>query len=121
MTDNNKWWHDDLSPIAAQLSKGVLNDMKRRILTSKIHKEKLQLNESTERMKSFFERELKRYSHRMETLKQKNIKAENQKEEIEKYINILKKMKQCNLELAIKCQKNNIKIENIAVHGQASC
>ena len=46
-----QWWHDDMTSHAAQLSNGVLNEMKRRIQTSNIQKEKLQLGENTERMK----------------------------------------------------------------------
>jgi hypothetical protein len=33
--NNKQWWHDDMSERAGQLSKGVLTEMKRRILTSK--------------------------------------------------------------------------------------
>jgi hypothetical protein len=45
MTDNNnniieQWWHEDMSPLAAQLSNGVLNEMKRRIQTSNINEYK---------------------------------------------------------------------------------
>jgi hypothetical protein len=36
-----KWWHDSMSALASQLRKGVLNEMKTRILTSNIKKEKL--------------------------------------------------------------------------------
>jgi hypothetical protein len=59
MTDNNnniieQWWAEDMSPLAAQLSNGVLNEMKRRIQTSNIRKHKLQLNENTDRCYSAF-------------------------------------------------------------------
>ena len=101
-TDNEQWWHADMSPLASQLSKGVLNEMKHRILKSNIQKEKLTLNESTPRMKNFFERELTRYKNRKESLKQNN----NHKE---KYKLMLKNLMKCNIELVIKCQKNNIK------------
>jgi hypothetical protein len=63
-TTANQWWHEDMTNHAAQLSKGVLNEMKRRIQTSNIQKEELQLDENTERMKQFFEREIKRYTKR---------------------------------------------------------
>jgi hypothetical protein len=36
---SNQWWHDDMTSHATQLSKGVLTEMKRRILSSNIQKE----------------------------------------------------------------------------------
>lgn len=51
------WWSPALNALAEQLSKGVLNEMKKRIANSNIKKEKLQLNEDTKRMKDFFQRE----------------------------------------------------------------
>jgi hypothetical protein len=42
---NTSWWHDNLTNLADQLSKGVLTEMKRRIQTSNIQREKLQLDE----------------------------------------------------------------------------
>ena len=116
-----QWWHDDMTSLAAQLSQGILNEMKRRITSSKINKEKLKLNESTDRMKSFFEREITRYTNRMEALKQKKIETDNQKEQYEKYKDLLKKIMRNNIELAIKCQKNNIKMEKVTLHDQISC
>ena len=116
-TENEQWWHNDMSPLASQLSKGVLNEMKHRILKSNIQKEKLTLNESTQRMKNFFERELARYKNRKESLKQNN----NHKEQVEQYKLMLKNLMKCNIELVIKCQKNNIKIEKITIHGKVSC
>jgi hypothetical protein len=73
---SNQWWHDDMSMHATQLSKGVLTEMKRRILSSNIQKEKLQLNESTERMKQFFLREIKRYTKRKDSMKLKQQQQE---------------------------------------------
>ena len=116
-TENEQWWHDDLSPLASQLSKGILNEMKQRILKSNIQKEKLTLNESTQRMKIFFERELTRYKNRKESLKQNNT----QKAQVEKYKLMLQKLMKCNIELSIKCQKNKIQIEKTTIQGQISC
>ena len=113
---SDKWWHNDMSEIASQLSQGVLKEMKHRILTSNIQKEKLTLNESSPRMKAFFEKELIRYTNRKESLKQKN-----KDKELQKYKDIIRMLAQCNIELAIKCQKNNIKIEKITIHGDATC
>ena len=47
-----------------QLSKGILNEMKKRILNSNIKKEKLELNEDSQRMTEFFQREIERYNKR---------------------------------------------------------
>ena len=115
------WWHQDLATLAASLSKGVLNEMKRRILTSNIQKEKLTLNESSDRMKSFFEREIIRYGNRKAAMKQKQQQLDTNKDQIDIYKEILRKLLQCNVELASKCQKNNIPIEKIIIHGKATC
>jgi hypothetical protein len=75
MTDTNKiveqWWHDNMTPLTAQLSNGVLNEMKRRISNSNIRKEKLTLNENTERMTAFFKAEIRRYKNRIDTQKKR--------------------------------------------------
>ena len=68
----NQWWNPALNILAEQLSKGVLNEMKRRILGSNIKKQKLTLNEDTERMRQFFEREIQRHTKRKQKLNQKN-------------------------------------------------
>jgi len=67
-TTARQWWHEDMTNHAAQLSKGVLNEMKRRIQTSNIQKEKLQLDENTDRMKQFFIKEIKHYTKRKEAI-----------------------------------------------------
>ena len=56
------WWSPALNVLAEKLSQGCLNDMKRRILKSNIQKQKLKLNEDTQRMRDFFEREIKRHN-----------------------------------------------------------
>jgi hypothetical protein len=70
-TTSNQWWDDNMASHAAQLSKGVLTEMKRRIFSSNIQKEKLMLGEDTGRMKRFFEREIKRYTKRKDTMRLK--------------------------------------------------
>ena len=105
-----------MSQYAEQVSKGVLNEMKRRIMTSNIQKEKLQLDESTERMRQFFEREIKRYSTRKDNMKKK---AEETDEKLETYRHILRQLVECNVCLANKCRKNNIDIQKVRVHGNA--
>ena len=45
MTEPNNWWAPALNTLAAQLSTGVLDEMKRRIQFTDIQKEKLTLNE----------------------------------------------------------------------------
>ena len=53
--------------LAGQLTRGVLNEMKKRIQTSNIKKQKLELDENSQRMKEFFEREINRYERRKQT------------------------------------------------------
>jgi hypothetical protein len=65
---NTEWWNQTMNELAIQLSKGILNEMKKRILTSNIKKEKLQLNEHTDRMKEFFQREIERYKKRKQKI-----------------------------------------------------
>ena len=67
----DRWWHADMQSLASQLSSGVLKEMKKRILTSNIQKEKLALNESTQRMRDFFGREISRYTKRLNSLNAK--------------------------------------------------
>ena len=68
------WWNPALNALAQQLSKGALNEMKRRILGTNIKKEKLQLDEDTQRMREFFAREIQRHNKRKQQLKQRQNK-----------------------------------------------
>jgi hypothetical protein len=88
-----------MSALASQLSKGVLNDMKIRILTSNIKKEKLKLTNSSQSMKSFFEREHKRYKTRKQNTKKKQDK-------IGLYRQMIRELVQANLSLAANKIKN---------------
>jgi hypothetical protein len=63
MTESS-WWNSSWNELATQLSSGILNEMKKRILTSNVKKEKLQLDDKSEKMKEFFEREIQRYNKR---------------------------------------------------------
>jgi hypothetical protein len=95
-----KQWNnnnDSMSALASQLGKGVLNEMKIRILTSNIKKEKLKLTDSSQSMKPFFERENKRY----ETRKQNTKKKQNN---IDLYRQMIRELVQANLSLAAKCK-----------------
>jgi len=85
-----EWYHINMAPLAAQLSKGSLNDMKRRIEKTLIKKEKLDLSEDTTRMKEFFKREIKRYQNRKakqkrhyEEAKKKEDRINEQKKQID--------------------------------------
>ncbi len=98
-------WHDSMTDLATQLSNGVLTEMKRRILTSNIQKEKLQLDEDTDRMRHFFEREIARYNKRKQYVNA-------QKHDHSELINQLVK---CNISLARKCVKNNIAITKVPI------
>lgn len=100
---NTNWWHDNLSELAAQLGKGVLTEMKRRIQTSNIQKEKLQLDEDSDRIRSFFEREIKRYTERKEATQLKQANVTNLKD-------IIRQLVECNIALARKCRKNNFQL-----------
>jgi hypothetical protein len=53
MVENDQWWDGAFSGVANQLTKGVLNEMKKRILDTK----------NTRLMREFFEEELKRYQN----------------------------------------------------------
>ena len=70
----DQWWAPALNAVAAQLSAGVLDEMKRRIQHTNIQKARLALNEDTERMKAFFERELARFKRR--AAKHEEVRAE---------------------------------------------
>ena len=99
------WWHPSLTILADQLSKGVLNEMKNRILTSNIQKEKLQLNEDTDRMKDFFTREIQRFNNRKDNIK---VKQQTTEHHIQAYRNIIRNLLKYNQSLANKCETNNI-------------
>ena len=71
------WWNPALNVLAGKLSKGVLNEMKKRIQSSNIKKEKLQLNEDTKRMRAFFQREIERHNKRKAKLNQKRQNIQN--------------------------------------------
>ena len=70
MSEQN-WWCPTMNMLAGQLSKGVLNEMKKRILNSNIKKRKLKLNEGSTNMREFFEREIERHNRKKTKLKQK--------------------------------------------------
>jgi hypothetical protein len=115
MTDNNiieQWWHDDMSLLAAQLSNGVLNEMKRRIHTSNIRKHKLTLNENTERMTAFFNAEIRRYEKRKDNQKKKQDK-------LDLFKGIIKQLVDCNVSLARKCRSAKLDIEKVIINDQA--
>jgi hypothetical protein len=118
MTDKiiEQWWADNLAPLAAQLSTGVLREMKRRIETTNIRKEKLALNENTERMTAFFKAEIQRYQKRKETQKKRQAELEK----LDLFKRIIKQLVDCNLSLARKCRKHNVAIEKIRICDQTA-
>jgi flagellar biosynthesis component FlhA len=105
--EQQQWWHDDMSELASQLSNGVQNEMRRRITTSNIKKEKLQLGETTDRMKQFFEREIKRYNTRKNNMKKKQ---QEESDLLDMYRQMLRELVQANISLAVKCKKYDIEI-----------
>ena len=95
MTDDKTWWHGALATFASQLTCGVLNEMKKRILTTKIKGEKLELNENTDRMKEFFQREIRRHQNRQRNLAKKlhDPETERLKQEVERLKKQLEEVK----------------------------
>jgi hypothetical protein len=118
-TISNQWWHDEMSNHASQLSKGVLTEMKRRVLSSNIQKEKLMLNENTDRMKQFFLREIKRYTKRKDAMKLKE-KQQQTTDNASVYQDIIRKLLDCNKSLAKKCKSNFILTENVHLWSNIS-
>jgi hypothetical protein len=106
-----------MSEKAAALSTGVLNEMKCRIEKTNINKEKLTLNESSDRMNVFFDKNIERYTKRLDATKKKREEAQS----IDKYKSIVRKLLECNISLTKKCQKNRIEIEKVVVFGKAVC
>ena len=86
-----QWWHPALNVLAQQLSKGVLNEMKKRILGSNIKKEKLQLDEDSKRMRDFFEREIQRHNKRKQTLNQRRQNLQHITKQLQEVQQKLKK------------------------------
>jgi hypothetical protein len=109
-----QWWHDNMSSLTAQLSNGVLNEMKRRKETSNIRKQKLSLDENSERMTAFFKVEIKRYQKRKDN--QKTRQAELEK--LDLFKRIIKQLVDCNISLAKKCKTANIPIEKVRICDQ---
>jgi hypothetical protein len=102
-TTTGQWWHDEMNELAGQLSKGVLNEMKRRIRTSNIQKEKLTLGENTDRMRQFFEREVRRYTKRKDAQRVKaHTPANSGSGNAQQYQDIIRKLLECNQSLAKK-------------------
>jgi hypothetical protein len=115
--ETEKWWHSDNDDLTTQLSPGILNELQQRILHTNIQREKLQLNESSERIRQLFQREIQRYNKRMDAVQKKKKDLER----INLYKTIARQLMHCNHSLAKKCRKNNIEIEKFVVHGTASC
>ena len=78
------WWHGAMNVLASRLAKGVLNEMKRRVINGKIQNQKLQLTENTQRMRAFFEREIARYNKRKQYLARRQAEADNAAAELDK-------------------------------------
>jgi len=122
--NNQKWWHAGLEHMASQLSKGILKEMKHRILTSNIQKKRLRPNENTDRMLAFFRREIKRYNNRKETMRAKQQQTVDDKDKleasqahVEAYRRIIRKMLTYNKLLAKKCHDDDIPTESVRVWG----
>ena len=91
------WWNPEMNHLALQLPNGMLSEMRKRVLSGKIQNETLELDENTERMKQFFEREISRYNKRKDHLNQRNKKVNELEIEIETLITdneILKELRE---------------------------
>jgi hypothetical protein len=121
MSDNisaaDKWWHTDNNDLALQLSVGIRNELKHRILHTNIKREKLQLDECSQRIRELFQREITRYTKRLEAA----AKKQSDLGRVDLYRRIARRLHECNLSLARKCRKNNVAIEAVVVHGKATC
>ena len=112
------WWNPTLNTLASQLSRGILNEMKKRITTSNIRKEKLEPTEDSQRMKEFFSREIGRYERRKlttrikqdqaRTLATKIVAAEDKTTELTQELEKLKK-KYSDLKAGYCAQRNQIR------------
>jgi hypothetical protein len=116
-TITTNWWHPDNNDLAQQLSVGILNELKHRITHTNIKREKLQLHESSERIRQLFQREIARYTKRLDAAAKKKQDVER----VDMYRAIARRLLECNLSLARKCLKNKIPIEKVVVHGKATC
>jgi hypothetical protein len=119
MSDNDaaNWWHPDNDELMFQLSIGVQNELKHRIQHTNIKREKLQLDESSERMTQLLQREIARYNKRLDAA----AKKKRDLEQVDTYRKIARRLLECNISLARKCRKNKIEIEKVVVHGNATC
>ena len=93
------WWNPEMNHLALQLPNGMLNEMRKRVLSGKIRNETLELDENTERMKQFFEREISRYNKRKDHLNQRNKKVSEMEIEIETLITDNEILKEENIKL----------------------
>jgi hypothetical protein len=115
---NQQWWHDDMSSLAEQLGKGALTEMYRRILTSNIQREKLKPDESTDRMRSFFDREIQRFQKRKQAAADKKLAAEShQTKMIDAYKAVIRKLIKGNESFAKKCKDYSLKVEKVHCFG----
>ena len=119
-SDNtSSWWHEDMRHLASQLTGGVLSEMKRRIMSSNIQKEKLRLGESSHRMKQFFKREIQRYNTRKQRQTAKLDETEQLRKQLEASQRAMTATLKCNVALAKKCRKNMISVDRVAIVGSA--
>ena len=98
------WWNPALNIFATQLSKGMLNEMKKRIETSNIKKEKLMPNEDSPRMRAFFEREIGRFERR-------KASVQSQQDQAVALASKVDTVEDENRELRIQLEKANTTIE----------
>lgn len=117
INEGGQWWHPDNDKLMSQLSVGVRNELKHRIINTNIKREKLQLDESSERMTQLLHREIARYNKRVDAA----VKKKRDLEQVDLYRKIARKLAECNMSLARKCRKNKIEIEKVDIHGKATC
>ena len=75
------------------------------------------LGESTERMKQFFEREVKRYENRKQIMKKKQDEGTGM---LDAYRQMIRELVQANCSFAAKCSKNKIEIQKVIIRDKAT-
>ena len=105
--DELKWYNKKFEHLACQLPASILEDMKERILNSKINRVKLELNGTSEHMESFFIKEIDRYNKKLN--KQQEFKAKQQllDEKEKQYLEKIAACEKTVAELTIELQKKD--------------
>ena len=69
-------------------------------------------------MKDFFNREIKRYTHRKESMQKKQQDVTQAMTQVNKYKTIIRTLLTCNQSLAKECQTRGVAIDKVPLWGQ---